>query len=320
MNNDLAVTEEFKEAEIDEEVIEALGDDLLMKVSQALLKQTFRARETEPVQGKSDTLAKQFASALNLREVKGRESILQEYVKHKLISAEQLPKSMQQRIRLEQLTKKFLQDSNSFLSQFDKIQDEEKYLRVARALLELIPELIRRDQYDAVLEIIHCLDRHSHEKEHRSTCAGQILDELSKGETLSALKNKFLIGKMEICQTITPIFLALGGRSVPHLVPILVRSRDLLVRKNAVEIIAQIDPATIGLVCKKLNEKGSETRSLIDALAPQRCCGHGRGRSPRRVRPGRSHLRDPAGAWVSRAAEVVAAVRLYVAQLWGNPR
>ena len=203
---------------------------------------------------------------LNLREIKGRESILQEYVKHKLISAEQLPKSMQQRIRLEQLTKKFLQDSNSFLSQFDKIQDEAKYLRVARALLELIPELIRRDQYEAVLEIINCLGRHSHEKEHRSICAGQILDEISKSETISALKNKFLIGKMEICQTIAPIFLALGGRSVPHLVPILVRSRDLLVRKNTVEIIAQIDPATIGLVLNKLNEKGTETRSIIDIL------------------------------------------------------
>ena len=266
MNSDLAVTEEFKEAEIDEEVIEALGDDLLIQVSQVLLKQTFRPEETEQVQGKSDTLAKQFASVLNLREVKGRESILQEYVKHKLISAEQLPKSLQQRIRLEQLTKKFLQNSNSFLSQFDKIQDEAKYLRVARALLELIPELIRRDQYEAVLEIIDCLGRHCHENEQRSTCAGQILDEISKDEALSALKERFLIGKTEICQTITPIFLALGGRSMPHLVPILVRSRDLLVRKNAVEIIAQIDPTTIGLVLNKLNEKGTETRSIIDIL------------------------------------------------------
>jgi hypothetical protein len=266
MNSDLAVTEEFKEAEIDEEVVEALADDLLIQVSQALLKQTFRPGQKEPVHEKTLTLAKQFASALNLREIKGRESILQEYVKHKLISAEQLPKSMQQRIRLEQLTKKFLEDSNSFLSQFDKIQDEERYLRVARALLEIIPALIAREEYEAVLDIINCLDRHTREKEHLSTCAGQTLDEISKGETFSALKNKFLIGKMEICQTITPIFLALGGRSVPHLVPILVRSRDLLVRKNAVEIIAQIDPATIGLVLAKLNEKGTETRSMIDIL------------------------------------------------------
>jgi hypothetical protein len=266
MNSDLAVTEEFKEAEIDKEIIEALAADLLVQVSQALLKQTFSPGETEPVQEKTVTLARQFASALNLREITGRESVLQEYVKHKLISAEQLPKSMQQRIRLEQLTKKFLQDSNSFLSQFDKIQDEEKYLRVARALLELIPELIRRDQYEAILEIIDCLGRHFHEKKHRSSCAGQILDEISKGETMVELKKRFLIGKMEICQTITPIFLALGGRSMPHLVPIMVSSRDLLVRKNAVEIIAQIDPTTIGLVCNNLNKKGSETRSMIDIL------------------------------------------------------
>ena len=266
MNSDLAVTEEFKESEIDKEIIEALAADLLVQVSQALLKQTFSPGETEPVQEKTVTLARQFASALNLREITGRESVLQEYVKHKLISAEQLPKSMQQRIRLEQLTKKFLQDSNSFLSQFDKIQDEEKYLRVARALLELIPELIRRDQYEAILEIIDCLGRHFHEKKHRSSCAGQILDEISKGETMVELKKRFLIGKMEICQTITPIFLALGGRSMPHLVPIMVSSRDLLVRKNAVEIIAQIDPTTIGLVCNNLNKKGSETRSMIDIL------------------------------------------------------
>jgi len=266
MNSDLAVTEEFKEAEIDEEVIEALSADLLIQISQTLLKETCRQEETDPAQGKSVELAKQFASALNLREIKGRESILGEYVKHKLISIEQLPNEMRHQIRLEQLIRKFLQDSKSFLTQFDKIQDQKQYLRVARALLELIPELIRRDQYGAVLEIIHCLDRHFREKEHLSSCAGHILDEISKGETISALQNKFLIGKMEICQTITPIFLALGGRSVPHLVPILVRSRDLLVRKNAVEIIAQIDPATIGFVLNKLNEKGSETRSIIDIL------------------------------------------------------
>ncbi len=266
MNSDLAVTEEFKEAEIDEEVIEALSDDLLIQVSQTLLKQTCRREQTEPAQGKSVGLARQLARTLNLGEVKGRESILEEYVKHKLISIEQLPNEMRHQIRLEQLIRKFLQDSKSFLTQFDKIQDQKQYLRVARALLELIPELIRRDQYGAVLEIIHCLDRHFHEKEHLSSCAGHILDEFSKGETISALKNKFLIGKMEICQTITPIFLKLGSKSVPELVPILVRSQDHLVRKSACDIIAQIDPSAINFVLNKLNEKGSETRAIMDIL------------------------------------------------------
>jgi hypothetical protein len=74
MNSDLAVTEEFKEAEIDEEVIEALADALLIQVSQTLLKETFRQDGAEPAQGKSVTLAKQFCSALNLGEVQSRGS------------------------------------------------------------------------------------------------------------------------------------------------------------------------------------------------------------------------------------------------------
>ncbi len=266
MNSDLAVTEEFKEAEIDEEVIEALSDDFLIQVSQTLLKETFRQEETEPAQGKSVELARQFASALNLGEVKGRESILGEYVKHKLISIEQLPNEMRHQIRLEQLIKKFLEDSNSFLIQFDKIQDEEKYLRVARAFMEIIPELIRRDQYKAVLEIANCLDRHSKEQKNRAAWAEHILEEIGKGESIKALQGKFLIGKRDICQNITPIFLKLGSRSVPELVPILVRSQDHLVRKSACDIIAQIDPSAINFVLNKLNEKGSETRAIMDIL------------------------------------------------------
>jgi HEAT repeat protein len=265
-NSDLAVTEEFKEAEIDQEIIECLSDGFLAQVSQALLKETFRGGETEPAQGKALELAKDLARTLNLRKVKGRESILQEYVKHKLISADQLPAEMQQQIRLEQLTKRILQDSNSILVQLDKIQDEEKYLRVARTLAAIMPELSRRDHYEPILEIIDCFHRHSSEKKNFSSCAGQILDEICKGEIILALKSKFLLGRKETCQAIAPIFHKLGTRALPQLVSILVRSQDHFVRKNACELVTQIDPSAISFILNGLNEKGSETRSIIDIL------------------------------------------------------
>ena len=164
-NSDLAVTEEFKEAEIDQEIMECLSDDLLAQVSRALLTETFRRGEKEPAGGKPVELAKDLAHALNLKKVKGRESILQEYVRHKLISADQLPAEMQHQIRLEQLTNRILQDSNSILAQLDKIQDEEKYLRVARTLGAIMPELTKRDHYESIFEIINCFDRHLREKE-----------------------------------------------------------------------------------------------------------------------------------------------------------
>ncbi len=266
VNSDLAVTEEFKEAEIDQEIIECLSDELLAGLSQALLKENFRRGKAEPVQGKSVELAKDLANILNLRGVKGRESILQEYVKHKLISADQLPAEMQNQIRLEQLTKRIIQDSNSILGQLDKIQDEQKYLRVARTLVAIMPELSRRDHFQPILEVISCFDRHLSEKKDLSSCTAQILDEICKGEIILALKSKFLMGRKETCEAIAPIFYKLGTRALPQLVSILIRSQDHIVRKNACELVTQIDPSAINFILNKLNEKGSETRTIIDIL------------------------------------------------------
>ncbi|UCE84077.1 MAG: HEAT repeat domain-containing protein [Deltaproteobacteria bacterium] len=266
MNSDLAVTKEFKETEIDEEMIRSLSDDLLMNVSRALITETPAQEKGDSAQEKSVALARRFASTLNQRGIEGRESVLEEYVRHKLISIEQLPKETQQRIRLERLVKKFLQDSNSFFIQIDKIQEKEKFLRVGRSLMEIIPELIHREHYEGVLEIINYYDRHSHENPHLSSQAGQILDDMVKGDVILELKGKFLIGKKDICEAIAPIFLKLGNRSLPQLVSILVRSRDHMVRKNVCEIIGQIDCSGISFVLNKLNEKGSETRSIIDIL------------------------------------------------------
>jgi HEAT repeat protein len=265
-NSDLAISEEFKEAEIDQEIMECLSDDFLAHVSRALLEEAFAPGETEPPQGKTVELAKNFARTLNLRKVKGRESILEEYVRNKLISADQLPAEMRHQIRLQLLTTKILQDSNAVLAQLDKIQDEEKYMRSARTLGAVMPELSRRDHYEPILEIISSFHRHLNEKKERASSAARILDEICKGEIMLSLKSKFLLGKKETCQAVAPIFQKLGRRALPQIVSILTSSRDHFVRKNACELVAQIDPSAITSILSKLNEKGTETRSTIDIL------------------------------------------------------
>ena len=265
-NSDLAETEEFMESDIDEEIIRCLSDDLLLKVAKVVLKGTFASVDGKAPQEKRVRLARQFASSLNLREIRERESILQEYVKCNLISIKHLPRAIQGKIRLEQITKKILEESKSFFIHFDKIEDSKKYLRVARAVTSIIPELIHRDQYEAILKIIIILDHHCNENKDRSVCAEQILDEISKGQIGLALKRKFIIGQKELCQAIAPIFLKLGIRFLPVLISILVRSHDHLVRKSVCEIIAQINPSAINFVLEKLAESGSETRAIRDTL------------------------------------------------------
>jgi hypothetical protein len=129
-----------------------------------------------------------------------------------------------------------------------------------------MPELSRRDHYQPILDIIDYFDRYLRENKEFSSCAGQILDEISKGEIILALKSKFLLGRKETCEAIAPIFHKLGTRALPQLVSILVRSQDHFVRKNVCELVNQIDPSAINFVLNKLNEQGSETRSIIDIL------------------------------------------------------
>jgi len=266
MNSDLAETKEFKESEIDEEIIASLSDELLFKISQTLLKETFGHGESEPPQGKSVRLARQIAFSLNLREIKGRESILEEYFKHKLLSFEQLPEAMQRKLKFDQVINKFLRHSNSFLNQFDKIQDREKYLQMARSFTKIIPELIRRDRYEEILKIVTHIDRHFNEKKHHSIYAGQILEEIGRGEILQALKGKFLTGKKEIRQAIAPILAKLRAGSVPLLLSLFRQSKDHLIRKHACEILVQIDSSAITLILDELNKMKIATKSTIDIM------------------------------------------------------
>jgi len=266
MNTDLAETEEFKASEIDKEMLTSLSDGLLFKISHTLLKEALHHGATEPPQGKLVGLARLVASSLNLRKIKGRDSIIEQYFKHKLVRVEQLPEAMQRKLKFDQVIKKFVLHSDSLLNQFDLIEDREKYLQMARSLTKIIPELIRRDRYEEVLNIITHIDYHFNEKEHLCVYAGQILEEIEKGEILQALKEKFVTGGNETRQAIAPILVKLHAGSVPYLLSLFRQSRDHLVRKHACEILLQIDSSAINTILDELNKKKVATKSAIDII------------------------------------------------------
>jgi HEAT repeat protein len=266
MNTDIAETKEFKESEINREIIAYISDELLLKISQTLLKEDVRPQESELPQGKVVGLAKQVASSLNLREIKARAPILEEYFKRKLILFEQLPEAMQRKIKFEQFTSKFLRNIDSFFTQFDEMQDGERYLKAARTVTRIIPELIRRDRYEEVLKIITHIDRQFNEKTQLSLSAGKILEEIEQGEIMRELKGKFLTGSKEIHMAIAPILVTLRAGSVPHLLSLLRQSTDHLVRKHACEILLQVDSSGINLILDELNKREFATKSAIDIM------------------------------------------------------
>ena len=266
MNTDIAESKDFKTFEINGEIIACVSDELLLKISQTLLKEDVGDQEGDLPQGSVVGLAKQIASSLNRREIKARAPILEEYFKRKFISLEQLPGATQRKIKFEQFTGKFLRNIDPFFKHFDDIQDGEGYLKAVRSATKIIPELIRRDRYDDILKIITHIDRQFHEKTQLCPYAGKILKEIGEGQILSALKGKFLTGSKEIRMAIAPILVTLRAGSVPHLLSLLRQSTDHLVRKHACEILLQVDSSGINLILDELNKRAFATKSAIDIM------------------------------------------------------
>ena len=266
VNSDLAQTKELRGPQIDQEIIESLSDDVLLKTSQVLLNEASQDEGVEKSQGKLVALVGQASFVLHQREIKGSEIVLEGYFKHGLIRFEQLPEATQYKIKLERLTDKFLRYSHNFFEQFDKMRDKEKYLQLARAFTKIVPELIRRDRYEEILKIVTHIDRHFTERKHLSIYAGQVLEEIGRGEIPLALKEKFLTEKKEVRLAITPIFLKLHVGSVPYLLDLLRESDDQWVRKNACEILVQIGSSAINFILNELNNQEIGTESIIDII------------------------------------------------------
>ncbi len=266
LNTDLAQTEEFKESEIDNEIIACLSDELLLTLSKIVLRDTLQRRKTQSLHKKSGEIAKKTASTLNLREIKGREAIIEQYFKYKLIPFDMLSKAAQRKTRLKQLTNKFLKNKDSFFDQFDKIQDQSKYLQAARTCKTIIPELIRQDRHDEILAIITHLDRHFRGGRGFSVIAGQVLQEITNSDIPRALQGKFLTGARETRLAIGQIFLILHTESVPLLLSIFNESDDHMVRKDAWDVLVQIDSSAIDYILDELNKEQVVTKSAIDLI------------------------------------------------------
>jgi hypothetical protein len=263
LNSDLAETEEFKEPEIDEEIIACISDRVVIQVSRALLNQIRGQERGESLRRKQGQIAKLLASSLNLRDINGREPILEEFFKRELIPAGELPKAVQLRIIREKHTEEFLSQPDFYLRKFDKVKDTEKYVRFVKYFLSIIPELIRRDRYKEILGIITHLCRHVNDENPLSAYAEQALEVIGKEKILGILKAKFMGGQRETCLAIGPIFLKLGKRSIPHLRSFMEKSDDQLVIKSAFELLFQIDPDAINTVFHTVDRKQIPTGRAI---------------------------------------------------------
>ncbi len=268
-NSDLATASEGLEETIEDEIVSSLKKQYLLNASKIFLREHIdlkKLQKQDAFEKKSDRLVRKISRRLKEAPTRETESLLEEFFRHQLISLEDLPPALKDKILLERLTDKFLSYTDQFFQQLDQAKDKEAFLNVGLSFVRMIPELIRRDRYPEILRIFETLRGHFHQRRMWSLLAGQILEEIGKGMIPQLLKEKFLKGKKEVRVAVIPLFAALEIGAIPVLIDILKSSEDQWVRKNACEALIQIGPVAAVHLLKELEQQQTSVETTCDIL------------------------------------------------------
>jgi HEAT repeat protein len=268
-NSDLASTPETREEAIEDVLVPFLPSIYFIGTTKVFLREHLNLKKLQKkdhFEEKSDRLLKKFMVRLKGVGTQEAENLLEEFFRNQLITLEDLTPSLRDKILLEKLTDKFLKYTEQFYQQLDQAKDKEKFITIASSFVKILPELIRRDRYTEVFQIIDNLKQHFHKKMMWALLAGQVLEEVGKGPVPVMLEEKFLTAKKEVRAAIIPIFAALEVGSIPHLLNILRKSQDQWVRKNACEALIQIGTVAAVHLLKELEQQQTSVETTCDIL------------------------------------------------------
>lgn len=268
-NSDLVTASRDLEETIEDEIISSLKRQYLVNTSKIFLREHLdlkKLQKEDTFEKKSDRLVKKLSRRLREASSPETENLLEEFFRNQIIGLDDLSPALKDKILLERLTDKFLRYTDQFFQQLDQARDKEAFLNVALSFVKMIPELIRRDRYSEVLRIFETLKEHFHQRRMWSLLAGQVLEEIGKGNIPQLLKEKFLKGKKEVRIAIIPLMAALEVGAIPVLIDILRSSENQWVRKNACEALIQIGPVAAVHLLKELELQQTSVETTCDIL------------------------------------------------------
>jgi len=268
-NSDLASTPENREEVIEDVLVTFLPSLYFVGTAKVYLREHLNLKKLQKkdhFEVKSDRLLRKFVVRLKAVGTQEAESLVEEFFRNQLITLDDLTPALRDKILLEKLTDKFLKYTEQFYQQLDQAKDKEKFVTIASSFVRILPELIRRDRYVEVFQIINNLKQHFHKKMMWALLAGQVLEEIGKGPVPVMLEEKFLTAKKEVRAAIIPIFAALEVGSIPHLLNILRKSQDQWTRKNACEAMIQIGAVAAVHLLKELEEQQTSVETTCDIL------------------------------------------------------
>jgi hypothetical protein len=245
VNSDLIDSKVMKENEIEEYILDSLSDDMLFTNVEEFLNSHSRLRklvDRKDYEEKLSRILTGFKVRLLESENKQSHGLLEKLYKDGLISLDELPPTLKEKIFLKRFLKTFLNDSDSVLIRLDQMEDQAQYASLVKSIAAIMPRLIDLDRPQEFLTVLHILDRHAKKGGKRGEQAKVVFEQIGSSDIPSKLKERFMSGKKETRLALYPIFLKLESCMTLHLLSVIDETQDKWVRKNAIELFLRMGP------------------------------------------------------------------------------
>jgi len=285
INSDLVVEAagEFKDINIEAEIINNIPDNLMVSTTQELITDLDQIRKrVESVVGQEGfqwrekrllSITKLIVNRLLRESVPEAEGILKDLFARGLVLFDDLPKPIQERIIVERLVEEFLAGRLPIAEKLRTAATGKDYLKTANAFGRILAEVIRRGAYAPVTEVIQLLQQHKENAgsgfPERAELARKTWEGIFTPVVMDAVLERFEKGGKEVRQEVLKLLGPLGTGAIPVFLQLMKESKDRWVRKSAATAIIQMGDLALSQVLteiKKPDLEWFEIRNLLGIL------------------------------------------------------
>ncbi|MFV2081888.1 MAG: HEAT repeat domain-containing protein, partial [bacterium] len=268
MNLDLASNPTLTEEACEEETLQFMAPELLYSVFPLYIRD-ISSNKKQVTQMLGPHKLPRILDKLSARFVQLDTSesmlLLQELYESGLMSMDDLPAHSREKISIIRLIKSFLEYREKYLEHLDSASSPAEYAKRASPLAMIVPYLIESDRFEETLAISELLVEHTETREKKQI-AHQALTEIADSTALEEARKAFLRVAKENRIILGKFFTLMGAWSVPHLANIIRESDDVWRRKQAAEILLDMNSESAAFLAGLVDDDGLAEEALCTII------------------------------------------------------
>lgn len=239
----------LKETQVEREIVGDLSEEMLVATAWELIKDL---EQLSTIQGKtsgegpSDEITRRLVI---LREVVGRlrgmgsaikQDLLASLLKHQVLSTENVPPEINRTVDTLRLADTFLVRKDEYLESLGRIRQDDSGRELATMVYQILPELLRRSEYQAVAKILQAVNEGRRASQLLEELAGLLSQAMAAEDIIRHLLKDMDSQDKERRNQLVEIVVSIGDQAGPGLLEAYAKSQTKAGRISIFEAIRRI--------------------------------------------------------------------------------